>query len=170
MDVKAVSFVAWSGTGKTTLIEKVIHELKKRGYRVGAAKCDSHEFEIDIPGKDSYRMAAAGADTVLITSKSKLALIRKNSGLPDIDEVLQTYFHDVDIVLVEGYKTSNLPKIEIHRKELGNSLICADGVMRLNLVALVSDEPVNVDVPLYDIDDISGIACFIEEKFLGRRL
>ncbi len=170
MGVNAVSFVAWSGTGKTTLVEKVIRELKQRGYRVGAVKCDSHEFEIDVPGKDSYRMAAAGADAVLITSKSKLALIRKNNSLPEIGEVLQSYFHDVDIVLVEGYKTSNLPKIEIHRKELGKSLICVDGEMRLNLIAVVSDEPLDVDVPLYDIEDISGITCFIVGKFLSNRL
>ncbi len=170
MNVKAVSFVAWSGTGKTTLVEKVIRELKQRGYRVGAVKCDSHEFEIDIPGKDSYRMAAAGADSVLITSKSKLALIKKNDNLPDVGKILKTYFQDMDIVLVEGYKMSNLPKIEIHRKELGNPLIYRNGEMRLNLIAVVSDESLDVNVPLYDIEDIVGIAGLIEEKVLRKIL
>jgi molybdopterin-guanine dinucleotide biosynthesis protein MobB len=169
MEVRAVSFVAWSGTGKTTLVEKVIRELKLRGYRVGAVKCDSHEFEIDIPGKDSYRMAAAGADTVLITSKSKLALIKKNNDLPEIGRVLETYFRDMDIVLVEGYKMSNMPKIEIHRKELGNTLICRTGEMRTNLIGVVSNEPLDVDVPVYDIEDIAGITGFIVEKILFQR-
>jgi molybdopterin-guanine dinucleotide biosynthesis protein MobB len=169
MEVRAVSFVAWSGTGKTTLVEKVIRELKQRGYRVGAVKCDSHEFEIDIPGKDSYRMAAAGADTVLIASKSKLALIKKNDNLPKVDKILDTYFHDMDIVLVEGYKMSNLPKIEIHRKELGNPLICRNGDMRHKLMAVVSDESLDVNVPLYDIEDIAGIAGFIEERILSKK-
>jgi molybdopterin-guanine dinucleotide biosynthesis protein MobB len=169
MEVKAVSFVAWSGTGKTTLVEKLISELKRRGYRVGAVKCDSHEFEIDIPGKDSYRMAAAGADTVLIASKSKLALIKKNDNLPEVGEILETYFSGVDIVLVEGYKMSNLPKIEIHRKELGNALICGSGEARHNLIAVVSNEPLGLDVPLYDIEDVAGIADFIEGEVLCKR-
>ena len=80
MTVKAVSFVAKSGTGKTTLLEKVIARLKERGYRVGAIKHDTHRFDIDRPGKDSHRLTSAGADTMLISSPEKLALVKKHTA------------------------------------------------------------------------------------------
>ncbi len=80
MTVKAVSFVAKSGTGKTTLLEKVIVRLKERGYRVGVIKHDAHRFDIDHPGKDSHRLTAAGADTMLISSPEKLALVKKHAA------------------------------------------------------------------------------------------
>src|SRR5450631_1097407 len=95
MIAKAVSFVAKSGTGKTTLLEKVIAELKSRGYRVGVIKHDAHRFDIDYPGKDSHRLTAAGADTMLITSPEKLALIKKHAESPPIEELIATYFNDV---------------------------------------------------------------------------
>src|SRR6266496_1541062 len=99
MTVKVVSFAAKSGTGKTTLLEKVITLLKERGYRVGAIKHDAHRFDIDYPGKDSHRFSAAGADTMLICSPEKLALVRKHDAPPTVKELLATYFTDVDIVL-----------------------------------------------------------------------
>ena len=101
--MKAVSFVAKSGTGKTTLMEKVIGMLKDRGYRVGAIKHDVHRFEIDHPGKDSQRFTAAGADTMLISSPEILALVKKHQASPPIEQLLEQYFSDVDIVLTEGF-------------------------------------------------------------------
>src|SRR5512139_1928743 len=102
--VTTVSFVAKSGTGKTTLLEQVIVELKRRGYRVGVIKHDAHRFDIDHPGKDSYRLTAAGADTMLISSPEKLAVIKKHEASPPLDVLVATYFSDVDIVLAEGFK------------------------------------------------------------------
>src|SRR5512138_1026967 len=102
MTPPVVSFVAKSNTGKTTLLEKVIYELKLRGHRVGAIKHDAHRFDIDHPGKDSHRLSAAGADTMLISSPEKLALIKKHDASPPIDDLLATYFGDVDIILTEG--------------------------------------------------------------------
>ncbi|MBI5656564.1 MAG: molybdopterin-guanine dinucleotide biosynthesis protein B, partial [Geobacter sp.] len=116
MNMYVVSFVAKSGTGKTTLLEKVIAELKRRGHRVGAIKHDAHRFDIDHPGKDSHRLTAAGADTMLITSPEKLALIKRHQEQPAIEELLATYCADLDIVLTEGFKRSSLPKIEVHRR------------------------------------------------------
>jgi molybdopterin-guanine dinucleotide biosynthesis protein MobB len=168
MKNKAISFVAWSGTGKTTLLEKVIRELKRRGYKVGTIKYDSHGFDIDKPGKDSFRMAAAGADTVMLASGEKLAMIKRHDTVPSIEDILAKYFSDMDIVLVEGFKRSNLPKIEIHRKETGNSLICRGEDNDPNLVAVASDAPLDLDVPLYDIDDVGGISGFIEERILRK--
>jgi molybdopterin-guanine dinucleotide biosynthesis protein MobB len=167
MTVKALSFVSKSGTGKTTLLEKVIARLKERGYRVGAIKHDAHRFDIDHPGKDSHRLAAAGADTTLIFSPEKLALIKTHAeSSPMIAEILATYFDDVDIVLTEGLKKGSLPKIELHRKERSATLICRGADHDPTLLAVASDEPLQLDVPVLDINDAGAVADFIEEKFL----
>jgi molybdopterin-guanine dinucleotide biosynthesis protein B/molybdopterin-guanine dinucleotide biosynthesis protein len=166
MSVKAVSFVAKSGTGKTTLLEKVIAELKHRGYRVGAIKHDAHSFDIDHPGKDSHRLTAAGADTTLITSPAKLALIRKHAASPPIEELLETYFGDVDIVVTEGFKLSGLPKIELHRAERSATLLCRGEAHDPTLLAVASDEPLSLDVPVLDLNDPAAVADFVERRFL----
>ncbi len=166
---KAVSFVAESGTGKTTLLEKVIAELKGRGWRVGAIKHDAHHFDIDHPGKDSHRLTAAGADTMLISSPEKLALVKRHAASPPLDELIATYFGDMDIVLTEGFKRGDLPKIEVHRKERSATLLCRGEVNDSTLIAVASDEPLDLDVPLFDINDAEAIAVFIEERFLPRK-
>jgi len=161
--VKVLSFIAKSGTGKTTLLEKVITELKRRGHRLGVIKHDAHRFDIDHKGKDSYRFTAAGADTMLLSSPDKLALIKKHPESPPVEELVSKYFQDVDFVLTEGFKESSIPKIEIHRKECGNSLICRGERHDPLLVAVASDEKLDVDVPLLDINNPSEVADFIEE-------
>jgi molybdopterin-guanine dinucleotide biosynthesis protein B/molybdopterin-guanine dinucleotide biosynthesis protein len=166
MAVKAVSFVAKSGTGKTTLLEKVIAELKRRGYRVGVIKHDAHRFDIDHPGKDSHRLTAAGADTMLISSPAKLALVKQHAASPPIEELLATYFGDVDLVLTEGFKLSGLPKIELHRKERSATLLCRGEAHDPTLLAVASDEPLALDVPLLDLNDPTAVADFVEERFL----
>lgn len=162
-EVQAVAFVAPSGTGKTTLIEKVIAELKSRGWRVGAIKHDAHRMEIDHPGKDSHRMTAAGADTMLITSREKLALVKRHQEAPALPEILTQYFADMEIVLIEGFKQSAIPKIEVHRRDTGVPLLCRGGFNDPTLLAIASDCQLDVDVPLFDLDDAAGIASFIED-------
>lgn len=166
MAIKAVSFVAKSGTGKTTLLEKVIAELKGRGYRVGVIKHDAHRFDIDQPGKDSHRLTAAGADTMLISSPEKLAVVKKHAASPPIDELLATYFGDVDIVLTEGFKKSGLPKIEVHRRERSATLICRGEEHDPTLLAVASDEPLELDVPVLDLNSPAQVADFVEQAFL----
>ena len=166
MTVKAVSIVAKSGAGKTTLLEKVIPILKERGYRVGVIKHDAHRFDIDHPGKDSHRLASAGADTLLIASPEKLALVKKHAASPPIAELLATYFTDVDIVLTEGFKHGSLSKIELHRKERSATLICRGAENDPTLQAVASDEPLELDVPVLDLNDVGAIADFTEERFL----
>ena len=168
LSVPAVSFVAKSGTGKTTLLEKVIAELKERGWRVGVIKHDAHRFDIDHPGKDSHRLTAAGADTMLISSPEKLALVRKHVASPPIGELLATYFSDVDIVLTEGFKQSDLPKIEVHRKERSRTLLCRGDAHDPTLLAVASDELLELDVPVFDLNSPEKVATFIELKLLGR--
>jgi len=167
MTVKAVSFVAKSGTGKTTLLEKVIGQLKERGFRVGVVKHDAHRFDIDHPGKDSHRLTAAGADTMLISSPEKLAMVKKHAQSPPIEELLATYFGDVDIVLTEGFKKSGMPKIELHRKERSDTLICRGEEHDPTLIAVASDEPLQLDVPVLDLNDPGTVADFIVQRFLS---
>jgi molybdopterin-guanine dinucleotide biosynthesis protein B/molybdopterin-guanine dinucleotide biosynthesis protein len=167
--VPAVSFVAKSGTGKTTLLEKVIAELKSRNYRVGVIKHDAHHFEIDHPGKDSYRMAAAGADTVLITSPEKLAIVKKHPASPPITELIATYFSDMDIVLTEGFKLSDLPKIEIHRNERSSELLCRGAHDDPTLIAVASNAALKIDVPVLDLNDAVKVADFLVQHFLNNK-
>jgi molybdopterin-guanine dinucleotide biosynthesis protein MobB len=164
--LKAVSFVAKSGTGKTTLLEKVIAELIRSGWRVGVIKHDAHRFDIDHPGKDSHRLSTAGAATMLISSPEKLALVKKHAASQPIRKLIDTYFNDVDIVLTEGFKQSDLPKIEVHRSERSYSLICRGENHDPTLIAIASDTQLVTDVPLFDINDAAGIAGFIAARFL----
>lgn len=166
MTVRVVSFVAKSGTGKTTLLEKVIADLKTRGYRVGAIKHDAHRFDIDHPGKDSHRLTAAGADTMVISSPEKLAMVKRHIASPPIEELLATYFADMDIVLTEGFKKSSLPKIEVHRRERSATLLCRGEEHDPALVAVASDECLELDVPVLDLNDAGAVADFIVERFL----
>ncbi len=164
--IPAVSFVAKSGTGKTTLLEKVIAELKTRGYRVGVIKHDAHRFDIDHPGKDSHRMAAAGADTVLISSPEKLALVKRHDASPPIGQLIESYFGDVDIVLTEGFKMGDLPKIEVNRSERSATLICRGEHQDPTLIAVASDTSMAVDVPLLDLNNVIEVTDFLVQYFL----
>ena len=166
MPVRAISFVAKSGTGKTTLLEQVIAELKQRGYRVGVIKHDAHRFDIDHPGKDSQRLTAAGADTMLISSPEKLAFVKQHRESPPIEELIATYFGDVDVILTEGFKKSGLPKIEVHRKERSPALICRGEERDPSLLAVASDEPLELDVPVLDLNNPAQVADFVERHII----
>jgi molybdopterin-guanine dinucleotide biosynthesis protein B/molybdopterin-guanine dinucleotide biosynthesis protein len=166
--VTTVSFVAKSGTGKTTLLEKVIAELKRRGCRIGVIKHDAHRFDIDHPGKDSHRLTAAGADTMLISSPEKLAMVKQHAEPPVLEELLATYFSDVDIVLTEGFKRSGLPKIEVHRRERSATLLCRGDEHDPTLIAVASDEPLALDVPVLDINNAAQVADFLETLMPGK--
>jgi len=169
MSPPIVSIVAQSGTGKTTLLEKLIAEMKRRGYKVAAIKHDVHRFDIDHAGKDSWRLTQAGADTMLITSPEKLALVKQypHEFEPDLAESVDLFCHDVDIVLTEGFKRSVMPKIEVYRRELSDKLLCRDEKHDPNLIAVASDTPLEIDVPLFDINDAKGICDFIVERYLS---
>lgn len=165
----AISFIACSNTGKTTLLEKLIAELKGRGYRVGVFKHDAHKFEIDHPGKDSHRLTAAGADTMLISSASKLAMV-KHRQPPPIEQLLRDYFSDVDLVLVEGYKQSSLLKIELFRAGHTKKLLCRDLKHDVQLLAVATDAQVDIDVPQLDLNNPVQIADFVVEKMNLKRV
>jgi molybdopterin-guanine dinucleotide biosynthesis protein B len=155
-----VAVVGKSDAGKTTFLEKLIKELKVRNIKVGTIKHDAHDFDIDKPGKDTWRHARAGADAVAISSPSKVAVIRKVEEEMSIDRVAEL-IGDVDIVLAEGYKRSAKPKIEINRMAHSSELLCAPE----ELVALVSDAEWDIGVPVFGLDDASGVADVLVCKF-----
>lgn len=164
-----VSIVAKSGTGKTTLLEKLIAELKLRGYRVGAVKHDAHSFSIDHEGKDSWRLTEAGADTMLITSPEKIAMVKQNpqGAEPPLMETIAAYGDDLDILLTEGFKRSSMPKIEVHRKDRSDKLLCRGEEHDPTLIAVASDCPLTLDVPVFDINDAGGLCDLIVKDFLS---
>lgn len=158
-----VSFVGKSESGKTTLLEELVPELKRRGYRIATIKHSHEDVETDTPGKDSWRMARAGSDVVALSSPHRLAYSRKvEEDIPL--EQLVTLLGDADIVLAEGFKEGRAPKIEVHRKEQGEGLLFPPN----RLFAVVSDEPMKVAIPEYRPGDIAGIAGLIEQAFISR--
>ncbi|MCE5333626.1 MAG: molybdopterin-guanine dinucleotide biosynthesis protein B [Desulfobacteraceae bacterium] len=165
--VPIVSIVGASNSGKTTFLEKLIPELVGRGYRVGAIKHDVHGFEMDREGKDTWKLKKAGAQTVSISSPSRIGSIRETEGELGLDEIAARYFWSEDILITEGFKRARFPKVEIFRSAIEPEPICGPAD---NLAALVTDDPLEVDVPRFSFADITGVADFIEERFLrGRR-
>ena len=157
-----ISIVGRSDVGKTTLLEKLIPELKRRGYRVATVKHHAHPgFEIDQPGKDTWRHARAGSDHVVIAAPDKVASIRRVDREPTLDEIAAT-ITDVDIILTEGYKRADKPKIEVVRAARSSEPICTPD----ELLAIVSDVDVSFDIPRFDLDDVRGLVDLIEARFL----
>ena len=158
-----ISMVGKSGVGKTTALERVIGELKQRGYRVGTVKHDVHGFEMDKPGKDSWKHAEAGSDCVVLSSPQKLAMIRSLDRELTVDEIVET-LPEVDLVLTEGYKRGDKPKIEVSRKEKGNQLICGQD----ELIAIATDQTFDIPVPQFGLDDAAGLVDLLERLYLRR--
>jgi molybdopterin-guanine dinucleotide biosynthesis adapter protein len=164
--IPIVCIVGASDSGKTTFLEKLIPELTRRGYRVGALKHDAHGFEMDHEGKDTWKLRRAGAQTVAISSPAMVAAIRKTDGELDPREVAGRLFWDEDILLTEGYKRSHFPKIEVFRAEVEPAPICGP---KDNLVAIVTGDPVSAEVPVFPFSDAAGVAALIEDRFLKER-
>ena len=157
--MRVVSFVAArSNSGKTTLIEKIVGVLKARGLRVAVIKHASAGFELDRPGKDSWRFERAGADAVVLVGPDRMAILKKLDREPTAAELLRAA-PDADIVIYEGFKQTAINKIEVFRQGVsGTAPLCAsDG----SYLALVSDRPFPVAIPRFDLNDVDGIAAFI---------
>jgi len=163
--IPIVSITGLSGTGKTTLIEKMIPELNRRGYRVGTIKHNHHGFEIDREGKDSWRHRKAGARVTVLASPGKVAVMEDVDGDLSIAELAARYIRDVDIIISEGFKGNPHPKIEVFRATLKQEPLCSrqDG-----LIAMASDVPLDRGVPCLDINDIKGLTDLIEARFLKK--
>lgn len=161
--VPLISFVGKSNSGKTTLVEKLIPELKGRGYRVGVIKNTSHKISLDKPGKDTFRFQEAGSDATALVTEDGFTLFKPMKREDDPEIIAAEHFTSMDIVIVEGFKKSGAPKLEV----LGNKS------QRLNeeitdRVAVVADFKVDTDLPEFKRDDVKAIGDFIEKNFLTK--
>ncbi|MGC8720112.1 MAG: molybdopterin-guanine dinucleotide biosynthesis protein B [Thermodesulforhabdaceae bacterium] len=164
--VPVICIVGYHKSGKTTFMEGLIGELSRRGYRVGTIKHDVHGFDIDQEGKDTWRHRKAGSLVVALSSASRLTLIKELQAETPVDELVTRFFGDVDIVLAEGFKQLHYPKIEVFRREVGEVPL-ANSVN--NLIAMVSDDQLAVDVPVFSFRDVAGVANLIEQRYLAGR-
>ena len=167
--VPVIGFAAWSGAGKTTLLKQILPLLNAKGIKVGVIKHAHHQFEIDIPGKDSYELRHAGTQQTLITSDNRWALITEKDITvePDLNEMIgkldQT---ELDLILVEGFRDDAFPKIEIYRHALGRPLRFPDDP---NTVAIATDSklPQPNQLPVLDLNNPAQITDFIIRTFVN---
>lgn len=156
--MKIFGVVGWKNAGKTGLMERLVTEITGRGFRVSTIKHAHHSFDVDHPGKDSYRHRDAGAHEVLLASRNRFALMHEVQGdEPSLAQLL-TRLAPVDLVLVEGYKRDDHAKIEAHRAETGNPLIAPDDP---TIRGVASNSDVTLDRPVFDLNDTAAIADFV---------
>lgn len=168
---QVLGFAAFSGTGKTTLLTRLIPLLTDRGLRLAVIKLSHHNFSIDQPGKDSHELHKAGARQTLLTSRYRSALISENATHEDptlVSALRQLDLASIDLVLVEGFRHQpNLYKIELHRRALDRPLLFPDDD---HVIALCSDETLATALPVLDIDDVRQIADFVSERWQQKAL
>lgn len=157
--MKIFGFAGWSGSGKTTLIEKLIPLFVQRGLKVSLVKHAHHSFDVDQPGKDSYRHRHAGCSEVLVTSSKRWVLMHELRGAPEpsFPELLERV-SPCDLLLVEGFKREKLPKLEVYRASVGESLLHPQDP---NIVGIASDAKVDTKLPQFGLNDVPTIAGFI---------
>jgi len=159
-----VSVVGNSGAGKTTLIERLLRELSRRKYRVAAVKHCPQGFDMDAEGKDSWRFTQAGASGVFLTSPGRVGLIEDMEPVPGLKSIAEHYFPSFDIVLGEGFsEDKEVAKIVVLRKGVSDYVQSPQD----DILALVSDFEIKADKPVFNADDVSGIADFIEQLLVG---
>lgn len=167
-----LGFCARSGTGKTTLLTKLLPLLKAKGLRIGMVKHAHHQFDIDYPSKDSYELRKAGAQEMLVASRTRWALVHETPEAqeePSLPELLaRLSLDELDLVLVEGFKRTDFPKIELHRPSLGQPLLHpkVPGVLAIAADAPISDPPA---LPLLDLNTPEAIAEFVVQHFNLRK-
>jgi len=163
-----LGFAACSGTGKTTLISRLIPLLNERGLKVGLIKHSHHDFEIDHPGKDSYRLRKAGASPVVLVSSHRRAVVTElSAGEPCLSEQLFCFTNEpIDLVIVEGFKQEKFPKIELHRAELKQPLLYPNDS---SIIAIASDSKQAFDIPNIDINNPENVVNFIINQFLSEK-
>lgn len=160
--IPVISFVGRSNSGKTTYLIKLISELKKRGYKVAVIKHHHGDFNIDHPGKDTWRHAEAGADVVMISSPNKMAMIQKNQQELSLEDLI-CHISNVDLIITEGYKREEIPKIEVLRSAVSKDLVCAER----DLIAIVTDVQMAFSVPTFDLENVNKLADFLVEKLIA---
>lgn len=157
--MRLYGIVGWKNAGKTGLMERLVTEITGRGISVSTVKHAHHSFDVDHPGKDSFRHRTAGATEVLLASRNRFALMHelRDAPEPQLQDLLAR-LSPVDLVLIEGYKRDTHPKVEAHRQETGNPLIAPDDP---TIRAIASDVALDLDRPVFDLNDTKTIADFI---------
>ncbi len=156
-----VSIVGKSKSGKTTLIEALISELKSRGYHIATIKHSAHRLSFDKPDKDSWRHIQAGSDATVISSPDQVVLIKPVTEEPDLNDIARLFGEDYNIILAEGFKQSSAPKLEVHRKAAGPPLSHIN-----NLIAIATDEPLETKTRQFSLHDTKGLADLLENSFI----
>jgi len=165
--IPIISIVGKSNSGKTTLLERLIAELSRRGYRIATVKHDVHGFEIDREGKDSWRHKQAGSHAVVISSPRKIAIIEDLDQEQGLEAIRRRWIHDVDIILTEGYKSQHYPKIEVNLFQDPPELLCS---VEDNLIAVVSRRPIMMEeVPVFSEPQIAELSDLLEKRYLRSR-
>ncbi|MBB5021249.1 molybdopterin-guanine dinucleotide biosynthesis protein B [Desulfurispira natronophila] len=161
-NIPVIGFIGSSGSGKTTIIEKVIQYLVAEAVKVGVIKHDAHRFDIDKPGKDSWRFREAGSQTTIISSDTMIALQRRINHPASLDNLL-AYFHEEELVIVEGHKSAPHPKIEVYRSKNGKPLQYQNfqGVIAIAAPRHDHHQLLSSKLPLLDLDDCRAIVDFI---------
>jgi molybdopterin-guanine dinucleotide biosynthesis adapter protein len=174
MTIPHLAFVGYRDSGKTTLVSQIVMQLKRKGYRVGVLKHDAHDFQMDVEGKDTYKYAEAGADLIAISSAAKLNILEKLQEPLELEEILQRMV-GVDMILIEGYKQANVPKILIARTL--EQFVLNSQLDRIIAIAsmLNPDDPEIFNfirqpsiIPFFNIDDIPLITAFVENWLLNQ--
>ena len=164
-----LGFCAYSGTGKTTLLTRLIPVLNRNGLKIGLVKHAHHQFDIDQPGKDSYELRKAGACEMMVASAKRWALVHESPEKkydPSLEELLpHLSLSELSLVLVEGFKHEPLEKIELHRPSMGKPLLYPNDS---SIIALATDLPPSekMQLPILDLNDINEIADFIKQRYL----
>lgn len=162
--LRIFGLAGWSGSGKTTLLTRLLPELTRRGISVSTVKHAHHDFDVDKPGKDSWRHREAGATEVMVSSTARWALMHEHRGAAEttLAELVRR-MTPVDLVIVEGFKGETHAKLEVHRPALGKPLLCRDDP---HIFAIASDAPLaGVALPVLPLDDAAAIARFILTHF-----
>lgn len=164
MPIPILCFVGRSNSGKTTLIERLIPELVRAGYRVATIKHAGHGFDLDTEGKDSWRHKRAGASAVIVLSKGSLAMFSDVSEQIKVEELRDRFLdHEIDLIIAEGWKSEVHPKIVVVRDQMGEVAVSPEG-----LLAVVSHKPLAAPVPRLDPDDVKGLSELIIRHFPKR--
>ena len=167
--VPLLGFAAYSGTGKTTLLEQLIPLLIEQGVNVGLVKHSHHDIEMDKPGKDSYRLRKAGASQVVLASPQRTIIFKENiqQAEPKLIEQLNCLdINKLDLVIVEGFRHEKFDKIELHRPSLGKQLLYPNDQ---SIIAIASDQPLSTALPKLNINDIQQIKAFVLEHLDSKR-
>ncbi len=165
-NIPVIGFAGRSNSGKTTLVEKLISGFTKQGLRIAVIKHVHHAFDFDVPGKDTYRHKKAGAASVILASRERLAMVKDTPKELSLEDIISRHIDGVDLIIVEGFKRSRIPKIEVYTHLSGEPPLCMSGDG--TFLAVATDDDIDVPVPKFKRDDIGAIAGFVSMHILKR--